>query len=106
MSAAIEEFAALVPTPRAIMWGQRVRRVWAELTRAQAAGEAMPSMRQLAERCRLPSSSTAQTCVEALVANGAVVVVARQAKPNALGTRRRVTSALRVVRMYGWECML
>lgn len=95
--------AAVTPSPLAVTRGQRIRRVWAELTRAQAAGEVAPSMRELARRCRLPSSSTAQTCVAALIALGAVEAVAQHPEPTARGERRRVTSALRVVKLYGWE---
>lgn len=102
MSAAAEAFTAITPTTREVERGQRVRRVWAELTRAQAAGDAMPGMRELARRCRLPSCSTAQGCVDVLVALGAVAELGRH-EPSAATPRRRVTSALRVVRPYGWE---
>lgn len=88
--------------PADIAWGQRTRRVWAELSRAQTAGEAMPSMRQLARRCKLPSCSTAQRCVETLVAMGVTVVAARHEGVQ----QRAVTGALRVVTPFEWECYL
>jgi DNA-binding transcriptional regulator YhcF (GntR family) len=88
--------------PADITWGQRTRRVWAELSRAAIAGEALPSMRQLAKRCKLPSCSTAQRCVETLTAMGVVTVLARHEGVQ----QRAVTSALRLVQPYGWECYL
>jgi hypothetical protein len=89
--------------PNDITWGQRTRRVWAELSRAAAAGEAVPSMRQLAKRCKLPSSSTAQRCVDTLVAMGVADVIRRHPDRHALGALRMVTGALRLVKPYGWE---
>lgn len=91
------------PAAVAIVRARRIRRVWAELTRVQRAGEPMPSMRALAARCGLPSSSTAQSCIEALVRMGAADVLARAEEPNAAGIRQRVAGALRVVKPYGWE---
>lgn len=91
------------PAAVAIVRARRIRRVWEELTRAQAAGEPMPSTRTLARRCGLPSSSTAQSCIEALITMGAVDVLARADEPDANGVRRRVAGALRVVKPYGWE---
>jgi hypothetical protein len=87
-----------------VEYGRRVRRAWAELTRAQLAGEPMPSVRELARRCGMPASSTAQTCIETLVAMEAVEVLGRTEEPNAAGVRQRITGALRVVKLYGWEC--
>lgn len=102
------QFVAIVPEPGgpsvgAIIRGRRIRRVWAELSRAQFEGRPLPSMRRLAHLCRLPSSSTAQMCVEALEALGVVEVLAREPSVNALGQRPRLAGALRVVQPYGWE---
>jgi hypothetical protein len=91
------------PSARAIVRGRRIRRVWAELSRAQRAGETPPSCRVLAVRCGLPSSSTAYTCIEALVAMGVVDVLARADEPSADGSRRRVARAIRVAKLYGWD---
>lgn len=86
-----------------VEYGRRVRRVWAELTRAQAAGEPMPSMRALAKRCELPAYSTAHNCLDVLVAMGVVDVLGRVDEPGVSGARARIVGALRVVKPYGWE---
>lgn len=91
------------PSVVAIVRARRIRRVWAELSRAQQAGEPVPSMRALAQRCGLPSSSTAQSCLEALITMGAVDVLAREPEPDANGVRRRVAGAYRVAKPFGWE---
>lgn len=101
MSAAVEYFSRLTPTLREIERGQRLRRVWAALSEAQAQGRPMPGMREIARSCGLPSSSTAQACVEMLEALGVVEVAARHARGG-----RRVTSALRVTQPFGWESYL
>lgn len=91
------------PSATAIVRARRIRRVWAELSRCGVVGLTMPSMRDLAARCKLPSCSTAQSCVDALIAMGVVDTLASHERRRTDGVRRRVAGAYRLVRPYGWE---
>lgn len=85
-----------------ILRGQRIRRVWVELTRCTSAGLPMPTMRVLAVRCNLLSSSVAQACVEALIKMD-VIVVLHMADGVRNGSQPRTAGAYRVAKPYGWE---
>ena len=52
--------------------GRRLRRIWQELTRAHMAGERMPTLRDLVDRCDVSCISVAKTDVHILEQRGLV----------------------------------
>lgn len=78
------------PWSLAVVRARRVRRIWQELTRAQVAGERMPTLAELCARCAVSSSSVAHRDVQLLQRMGYVSWAGLTSGSYAVGRNIRV----------------